>query len=545
MAKAAATIVPLPCYYDVLGIPADATNIEVKKAYRKKALQFHPDKNPNNISEAKEKFQEILEAYGVLSDPTRRKLYDQYGREGLNFSDNKKQFNEVARTFVSFTFEEFEKWFDEQEDNTKEDDVSLKDKIEAAFRLDDQDLHQDTPDDARKSNDQTYKEERKCSDDDESSLHMFNSKSTPPDAKDGNEQTWNSPSTWDVPNEFQLRTQEQLNDIFSANTEIFGSSDELKEIRDKTFVIQKPSKVHFDDNEDITNSEFNTTSIDPEKFGSSDQLKKCWDEVNLLTMQSPYLNSDTSEQIGDFTRTWMESTNLQMRSEEELRDLFRTNTEYFKSDLLSDSKTQQDTSEQIKDFTRTWSESTNLQMRSEEELCDLYRTDPEKFKSDLLREYESETQQPPFGANEQDSVSTAIRNESTKFQQTLSPEVLDTVSPSTNKETVGHSKKPEEFLKKECVIQKSPTEFHNDRSETRNSRTSRSSYVTESTKITKESTTMQSSLDDTTNTAGSPKEICNPDHVDKSKATKLSQKVVSDDVLGHNGNVENHESNAQ
>uniref|UniRef100_A0A8C8ANL1 J domain-containing protein n=1 Tax=Otus sunia TaxID=257818 RepID=A0A8C8ANL1_9STRI len=68
-------------YYKILGIQSGANEDEIKKAYRKMALKYHPDKNkdPN----AEEKFKEIAEAYDVLSDPKKRAFYDQYGEEGL------------------------------------------------------------------------------------------------------------------------------------------------------------------------------------------------------------------------------------------------------------------------------------------------------------------------------------------------------------------------------------------------------------------------------------------------------------------------------
>lgn len=65
-------------YYEVLGVPKTATDEELKKAYRKKALQYHPDKNPGN-KEAEEKFKEAAEAYDVLSNPDKRARYDQFG----------------------------------------------------------------------------------------------------------------------------------------------------------------------------------------------------------------------------------------------------------------------------------------------------------------------------------------------------------------------------------------------------------------------------------------------------------------------------------
>lgn len=69
-------------YYEVLGVAKTATVEEIKKAYRKKAIQFHPDKNPGN-KEAEEKFKEAAEAYDVLSDSTKRQRYDQFGHAGV------------------------------------------------------------------------------------------------------------------------------------------------------------------------------------------------------------------------------------------------------------------------------------------------------------------------------------------------------------------------------------------------------------------------------------------------------------------------------
>ena len=72
-------------YYDILEVQKGATAAEIKKAYRKLAIKFHPDKNPGD-KEAEEKFKEAAEAYEVLSDDQKRARYDQYGHAGMNGS---------------------------------------------------------------------------------------------------------------------------------------------------------------------------------------------------------------------------------------------------------------------------------------------------------------------------------------------------------------------------------------------------------------------------------------------------------------------------
>ncbi|XAR66500.1 hypothetical protein NMG60_11012766 [Bertholletia excelsa] len=70
-------------YYKILQVDKNAKDDDLKKAYRKLAMKWHPDKNPNNKKEAEAKFKQISEAYDVLSDPQKRAIYDQYGEEGL------------------------------------------------------------------------------------------------------------------------------------------------------------------------------------------------------------------------------------------------------------------------------------------------------------------------------------------------------------------------------------------------------------------------------------------------------------------------------
>lgn len=68
-------------YYEVLGVDKNATEDEIKKAYRTIAIKYHPDRNPGN-KEAEEKFKEAAEAYDVLHDPQKRQKYDQFGFNG-------------------------------------------------------------------------------------------------------------------------------------------------------------------------------------------------------------------------------------------------------------------------------------------------------------------------------------------------------------------------------------------------------------------------------------------------------------------------------
>ncbi len=80
-------------YYEVLGVSKTATVEEIKSSYRKSAMQWHPDRNPDNKQEAEIRFRECTEAYAVLSDPKKRQIYDTYGHAGLASSGGQTDFS--------------------------------------------------------------------------------------------------------------------------------------------------------------------------------------------------------------------------------------------------------------------------------------------------------------------------------------------------------------------------------------------------------------------------------------------------------------------
>jgi molecular chaperone DnaJ len=91
-------------YYEVLGVPRTASADEIKSAYRKAALKWHPDRNPQHKQDAEEKFREATEAYSVLSDPPKRATYDRFGFPGLSRGGFEGGFNQTI-------FEEFQDIF--------------------------------------------------------------------------------------------------------------------------------------------------------------------------------------------------------------------------------------------------------------------------------------------------------------------------------------------------------------------------------------------------------------------------------------------------
>jgi molecular chaperone DnaJ len=98
-------------YYEVLGVQKNALKDDIKKAYRKLAIQYHPDKNPGN-KEAEEKFKEATEAYEILSDDQKRQTYDQFGFAGVEgMAGGQKDYSQVFRGFEDI-FGDFSGIFD-------------------------------------------------------------------------------------------------------------------------------------------------------------------------------------------------------------------------------------------------------------------------------------------------------------------------------------------------------------------------------------------------------------------------------------------------
>jgi len=101
-------------YYEVLGVSREASQDEIKKAYRGKAKEFHPDKNPTSRKKAEEDFKRATEAYEALSDPDKRAQYDRYGHAGpaQGFDFGTTDFRRAREAFSDFGFGGFDDFFD-------------------------------------------------------------------------------------------------------------------------------------------------------------------------------------------------------------------------------------------------------------------------------------------------------------------------------------------------------------------------------------------------------------------------------------------------
>ena len=101
-------------YYESLGISREADESEIKRAYRQKAKELHPDRNPDNKVQAEEKFKRIAEAYEILSDSQKRAQYDRYGHAGPNqgFTFGDTDFHRAREAYQEFGFGGFDNLFD-------------------------------------------------------------------------------------------------------------------------------------------------------------------------------------------------------------------------------------------------------------------------------------------------------------------------------------------------------------------------------------------------------------------------------------------------
>lgn len=117
-------------YYEILGVNKDDSEEVIKKAYRKLALKWHPDKNINNKEEAQERFNEISNAYSILSDPSKREIYDKFGEEAANGNGEMPNFNpsDIFESMFGMNFEkEFENYKPKPEPLIEKIELDLED----------------------------------------------------------------------------------------------------------------------------------------------------------------------------------------------------------------------------------------------------------------------------------------------------------------------------------------------------------------------------------------------------------------------------------
>jgi len=102
---------PTPDYYSSLGLQKGASSADIKRAYRKLAMRWHPDKNSDNLDAAALEFQAIAEAYDVLSDAEKRAVYDQFGYEGLRDGVADEKGDRNGYKYANNGFEIFSNFF--------------------------------------------------------------------------------------------------------------------------------------------------------------------------------------------------------------------------------------------------------------------------------------------------------------------------------------------------------------------------------------------------------------------------------------------------
>ena len=122
-------------YYKILEIDKNSTPDEIRKAYKKLAFKYHPDKNPENTEDSEKKFKEISEAYSILSDPSKKSDYDAFGRtefQSFNYN-NFDVFTFFHEFFKNNNDEEFEKEFEKFTNNVNNNNKKPKNDVERRY----------------------------------------------------------------------------------------------------------------------------------------------------------------------------------------------------------------------------------------------------------------------------------------------------------------------------------------------------------------------------------------------------------------------------
>ncbi|CCE65435.1 hypothetical protein TPHA_0L00790 [Tetrapisispora phaffii CBS 4417] len=284
-------------YYDLLGISTTATDIEIKKAYRKKSIKEHPDKNPNDPS-ATERFQAISEAYQVLSDKQLRSNYDKYGKEKAipsgGFEDAAEQFS------VIFGGDAFKPYIGE---------LTLLKNLQKTEEL----SAQDEEDKKREEEEERKKNELEKEKNDMSGKHIDNKNSD--QSNDTNNETHGPIKLASLAGS----TAPLKNDISESANNNVSESDRKEEKKKKTRIeqfeeeqqIEKDKSIEKLSQTLIENLSILTESIYDDDCKKSFE-KKFEEEANLLKMES--FGLDILHTIGDVyvekARIFLGSQNL-------------------------------------------------------------------------------------------------------------------------------------------------------------------------------------------------------------------------------------------